>query len=298
MLSLLLGSSPLFGADSPERVPSEPDANELVQKALARLSAKRLSMKEQAEAQQSAAETALANSREKTAAVLVTNMIPVPGLSCRMGRTEVTQSQWEGVMGNNPSTFQYPDHPVESVSWYDVGSFLKTLNAIPTVQKRGLRFRLPYWSEWLHACHAGGTGQFGLLKNGVEGLPDEMAWYVSTTYNGDMTRAVAEKTPNAWGFYDMHGNVAEFVVILTPDNVGWAVGGHYASWHYNCTCLSQQYVRDKLTRSSGIGFRLCVDEFISEPAAVESEPKQTDDGLDDLDNTSGTQITKENKKNK
>ncbi len=113
--------------------------------------------------------------------------------------TEVTQSQWEAVMGSNPSGFPGPDRPVETVSWEDAQEFLTRLNA----KENDGRYRLPTGVEWECACRAGGwePDQAGNL--------DEVAWWGR---NSDKeTHPVGQKKPNTWGLVDMRGNVAEWV---------------------------------------------------------------------------------------
>jgi formylglycine-generating enzyme required for sulfatase activity len=115
-----------------------------------------------------------------------------------IGRYEVTQEQWQDVMGNNPSKFQGEAHlPVERVSWEDVQKFIKELND----KKDGYIYRLPTEAEWEYACRAGSTGDFA-------GNIDEMAWYDKNS--GNKTHPVGQKKANAWGLHDMHGNVAEW----------------------------------------------------------------------------------------
>jgi formylglycine-generating enzyme required for sulfatase activity len=112
--------------------------------------------------------------------------------------TEVTQSQWQAVMGSNPSYFKGPDLPVEQVSWDDAQAFIAKLNA----KNDGYRYRLPTEAEWEYAARAGTTGPYA-------GDLGAMAWYAPNS--GGTTHPVGTKTPNAWGLYDMHGNVMEWV---------------------------------------------------------------------------------------
>lgn len=120
--------------------------------------------------------------------------------SFEMGKYEITQGQWKAVMGNNPSFFTGDDNlPVEQVSWYDVQSFIQAMNA----RNDGFVYRLPTEAEWEYACRAGTTGDYG-----GSGKLDEMGWYsVNSDYR---THPVGQKLPNAWGLYDMHGNVYEW----------------------------------------------------------------------------------------
>jgi formylglycine-generating enzyme required for sulfatase activity len=115
-----------------------------------------------------------------------------------MGKCEVTQGQWQRLMGNNPSNFKGVDRlPVEGVSWYDCQEFLK---------KAGEGLKLPTEAQWEYACRAGTKTQYS-FGNG-EGQLGKYAWYGGNS--GEMTHPVGEKSPNAWGLYDMHGNVWEW----------------------------------------------------------------------------------------
>ncbi len=114
-----------------------------------------------------------------------------------MGKFEVTQGQWEAWMGNNPSKFRGRNLPVEQVNWDDCQAFIRKLN-----DRNGLyTYRLPTEAEWEYTCRAGTTGDYS-------GDPDRMAWYQPNS--GGKTHPVGQKQPNAWGLYDMPGNVQEW----------------------------------------------------------------------------------------
>ena len=115
-----------------------------------------------------------------------------------MQTTEVTQAQWEAVMGKKPTCFfEGQERPVENVDWRFCKFFIKQLNAKEGTDK----YRLPSEAEWEYACRAGCTGDC------LDGL-DEKAW--SGKNSGKETHPVGQKKPNAWGLYDMQGNVWEW----------------------------------------------------------------------------------------
>ena len=120
-----------------------------------------------------------------------------------LGKYEVTQAQWEAVMGNNPSHYKGANRPVELVSWDDVQEFIRRLNA-----KEGhTRYRLPTEAEWEYAARAGSTTAYS-FGNDMSQL-ERYAWYDANS--GRQTHPVGEKEANKWGLHDMHGNVWEWV---------------------------------------------------------------------------------------
>ena len=128
-----------------------------------------------------------------------------------MQTTEVTQGQWKAVMGNNPSYFKNcgDDCPVERVSWNDAKQFIQRLNQ----REGGSRYRLPTEAEWEYAVRAGSStafanGSISEFKCGFDSNLDAMGWYCGNSNN--KTHPVAQKKPNAWGLYDMHGNASEW----------------------------------------------------------------------------------------
>jgi formylglycine-generating enzyme required for sulfatase activity len=175
-----------------------------------------------------------------------------------MGRTEVTQAQWQAVMGNNPSYFKNcPQCPVETVSWEDAQRFVDKLNA----QNDGFKYRLPTEAEWEYAARSGTTGDYA-------GNLDSMAWYSGNS--GNKTHEVATKQPNAWGLYDMHGNVWEWCEDWYGDypsgavtNPTGAASGSYrvfrgGSWYFDAVNLRSAY-RNRNSpslRLSRLGFRV------------------------------------------
>ena len=128
-----------------------------------------------------------------------------------LGKHEVTQAEWQAVMGRNPSAFDEcgPDCPVENVSWEDVQEFIRKLNAAVGEE----RYRLPTEAEWEYAARAGTSGD-----RYSEDL-DAIAWYDGNS--GGRTHPVGRKAPNAWGLHDMLGNVWEW----PQDRFGGYPGG-------------------------------------------------------------------------
>jgi formylglycine-generating enzyme required for sulfatase activity len=121
-----------------------------------------------------------------------------------LGKHEVTQGQWQAVMGNNPSNFKGDaNRPVENVSWDDVQEFIRKLNA----KEGGSTYRLPTEAEWEYAARAGTTMAYS-FGNDAEQL-GKYAWYGANA--GGTTHPVGQRESNARGLYDMHGNVWEWV---------------------------------------------------------------------------------------
>lgn len=131
-----------------------------------------------------------------------------------LGVYEVTQSQYEKVMGNNLSHFQgdnvanvdSSNHPVEGVSWENAVEFCRRLSELPEEKKAGRVYRLPTEAEWEYACRAGSKTTYSFGDD--EGQLGDYAWFRGNS--GGRTHPVGQKKPNAWGLYDMHGNVWEW----------------------------------------------------------------------------------------
>ncbi|MBI4568686.1 MAG: formylglycine-generating enzyme family protein [Planctomycetes bacterium] len=184
-----------------------------------------------------------------------------------MGKYEVTQRQWQAVMGSNPSLFQNAglNAPVEWVSWDDCREFC---------EKTGLR--LPSEAEWEYACRAGTTTRWS-FGDGESAL-GEHAWYGANS--GGTTHPVGQKKPNGWGLYDMHGNVCEWCEDWYHDSYGGAPADGSAwisnksaprvlrggSWDYT-DGFARSAGRDGGTpgdRDHGNGFRVALSPVLSE----------------------------------
>jgi len=118
-----------------------------------------------------------------------------------VGATEVTQAQYQAVMGTNPSNFKGETNPVEMVSWNDATEFCKKLS-----EKTRQAVRLPTEAEWEYACRAGTATAFSFGDS--DSALGDYAWYDANS--GGTTHPVGQKKPNAWGLYDVHGNVWEW----------------------------------------------------------------------------------------
>jgi formylglycine-generating enzyme required for sulfatase activity len=177
--------------------------------------------------------------------------------SFEMGKYEVTQVQWEAVMGHNPSLFRGANLPVEQASWDDAQQFIQKLNALSD----GYLYRLPTEAEWEYACRAGSTGNYA-------GNLDAMAWYKKNS--GGKTHPVGQKQPNAWGLYDMHGNIWEWcedtynkgyssqkldINLQGPDTYLYRAG-YGGSWNQELRFVSQTVTRQLAGRvNRGGGWR-------------------------------------------
>jgi formylglycine-generating enzyme required for sulfatase activity len=123
-----------------------------------------------------------------------------------LGKYPVTQSQWQAVMGSNPSYFKGPQRPVEEVSWEDAVEFCRKLSELPEEKAAGRVYRLPTEAEWEYACRAGSQTAYSFGDDAR--LLKDFAWFSDNS--NSQTHPVGQKKPNAWGLYDMHGNVWEW----------------------------------------------------------------------------------------
>ena len=182
-----------------------------------------------------------------------------------LGETEVTQTQWVKVMGTNPSKYKVLNNPVESVNWNEVQEFISKLNAKTGTQ----HFRLPTEAEWEYAARAGSTGVYSFGDDPKK--LSQYAWFGNEGYHGKSS-PVAEKQPNPWGLYDMHGNVWEWVqdwygentYANSPENdpqgpetgkYKVSRGGSWVASAFN-TRSAVRFTGMPAQRSSDIGFRL------------------------------------------
>ena len=207
--------------------------------------------------------------------------------------TEVTQKQWEEVMGNNPSFFLDcgEDCPVENVSWHNVQKFIRELNRNDTVN----RYRLPTEAEWEFACRGGSTTAFsnGDLKEihcYYHRNLKKIAWYSCNSDN--TTHPVGHKMPNRMGLYDMHGNVIEWCqdnfAVNYPDSFDQNVlnlnstkdkvvrGGSWRDSSILCRSASRLNLSPS-SKTPTVGFRLVGESKyykIKMPPSLETEKKE------------------------
>ncbi len=179
-----------------------------------------------------------------------------------LAKTEVTQAQWEVVMGGNPSSFKGPNLPVESVSWADAQACITKLNE-KRLLPEGWKFVLPTEAQWEYACRAGEKGPYS------GGALNEVGWYKDNS--GTRMHEVGQKNANAWGLQDMHGNVFEWCADWYADTFkggidpAGASSGKYrvcrgGAWDFAASFCRSAY-RDRRNpdyRGSTLGFRLAL----------------------------------------
>ena len=194
-----------------------------------------------------------------------------------LGVYEVTQGQYENVMGKNPSRFKGSQLPVENVNWHDTVSFCKHLSELPEEKAAGRAYRLPTEAEWEYACRAGSTTSYSF--GGTAESLGEYVWYVQNA--GNKTHPVGEKKPNRWGLFDMHGNVWEWCQDWDADYPPDAStdphgpnGGTYRVYRGGSWSLDAGLCRSSLryrsypsNRSLNLGFRMALSPSARSPEA-------------------------------
>ena len=185
-----------------------------------------------------------------------------------MQTTEVTQGQWQAVMGSNPSRFSScgDNCPVDQVTWSDVQQFIAALNALDSSNT----YALPTEAQWEYSCRAGSTTAFAngeiTVTLGSDPILDQIAWYAGNS--GNITHPVGQKDPNSWGLYDMHGNVWEWTADWYSSYTGDEIdptgpasgefreprGGRNSDWAGLVRCAYRP--KSPSDTGLGIGFRL------------------------------------------
>jgi len=192
-----------------------------------------------------------------------------------LGAFEVTQTQYQTVTGNNPSCYQgalvgnqNADLPVENVSWDDAVEFCKKLSDLPEEKKAGRVYRLPTEAQWEYACRAGSKTIYSF--DDEEGLLPEYGWFKRNS--SQRTHTVGLLEPNAWGLYDMHGNVwewcsdwyGEYPKNAVSDPIGPTMGTDCVNrggcWLYqaaSCRSASRNWAKPSY-RDGLLGFRVAL----------------------------------------
>ena len=207
-----------------------------------------------------------------------------------MGKYEVTKRQWKAVMGTTPwagrsNVLDHRDSPAVFVSWDDAQAFITALNTHVADTGQGCAtFRLPSESEWEYACRAGTTTRFYWGDDPYCTVIDDYAWWEGTTCDSDYyyeecrieewyAHVVGQKLPNAFGLYDMSGNVWEWCEddwhlyytgaptdgsawVDTPRSIYRVVrGGDWTNHYYSCLSTSRNHYIPTTARNT-FGFRL------------------------------------------
>jgi formylglycine-generating enzyme required for sulfatase activity len=151
-----------------------------------------------------------------------------------IGKYEVTQAQYQAIMGTNPSHSRGTNLPVQNVRWHNAMDFCKRLTAQERAAGRlpsGYEYTLPAATQWEYAARAATVGDYNV--DGTE--LSELAWYNANS--GGCIHPVGLKVPNAWGLYDIHGNVWEWTLeraIRGGSYCNGAISCRIADWHgYN-----------------------------------------------------------------
>lgn len=164
-----------------------------------------------------------------------------------IGKYEITQNQYAAVMSSNPSLYLSADAPVETVSWEMAKQFCEKLSALTSQT-----IALPSENQWEYACRAETTTPF-CAGTTAEDL-NSVAWFRENTH--ERTQPVGQKRPNAWGLYDMHGNVWEWCEDPGPgEGERILKGGSWMDAPEFCRCAARTKLRQNVI-TPNVGFRV------------------------------------------
>jgi hypothetical protein len=187
----------------------------------------------------------------------------IPDRAFLVGVYEVTQGEYQRVMGVNPSAFRGADatkHPVEKVSWENAVEFCKRLSELPEERQHRRVYRLPTEAEWEYSCRAGTRTAYSFGDDAAKLV--EHAWFEGNAKK--KTHEVGSRTANPWGLHDMHGNVREWCADYDPDiplakgAIPWRVlrGGSYNDEADACRSAARRSSMENFVNGSGFGFRV------------------------------------------
>ena len=187
------------------------------------------------------------------------SLVPVPGKSFYLGKYPMTQKIWANIQGANPAYVKGENLPITNISFHDCQEFIGKLNAMPKIKEAGVVFRLPTAEEWQYSCRANASGDYCRLGDGTEitmKTLGDVAWFEKNS--NDQPHIVGQKQPNAWGLYDMFGNVWEWTSTEKAFGKRINCGGSYET--------SQQRLAADLidisypdTIDNALGFRLAME---------------------------------------
>ena len=199
-------------------------------------------------------------------------MILVPGtggfLAFNMAKYEISQGQWQKVMGNNPSYFKKHflkrfEYPVEMVSWEDAQQFVEKLN-----ERSGFKYRLPYDWEWEHVAR-GGLDSKGYQYAGSNRI-NEVAWHGGNSKN--TTHPAGSKKPNELGIYDMSGNVWEWCIHEDESgDYGVPRGGGWYNGEESCRVDFRAEAGGDDDRFYSIGLRLVLISYADDDSSAKGK---------------------------